>query len=256
VGGLDKFVEILDMVDAKVRNEIIGFLAKDNPELVEKIKQRTFTFEQVSDLDTQSLRVVLGEINTSDLAIALRRAPDNVKQRITMNLSEGGVALLREEMEFGKPATDARIEQEQAKIIGIVRRMEAEGKISIKKRDRVLLETEEYEKGKRVKLDAEEETSPSGKDTGALNNEMAFEHYNAGMEYYNAGNMNESVEEFRKSLEYNDTVWQTYQYLGSCYYSLGMEKEAIAAYRKALDLNPDNEELSEWLEARAESVEE
>jgi len=260
-GGVDDFVEIFDRLDKNLRENILGALEKKNPELAKKIKDLTFSFEQIATIDNHTMRIILGEIETSDLAIALRRTSEEVKSKIMENMSAGGAVLLKEEMEFGKPTTVQAIEEQQQKIVDLILRLEREGKIELKGRKR-RGEIERIEELQDIKKIIEEEiikkrieeetgevveTTTESKESEKTDNEKAFEHYNAGMEASKAGRYEEAIVEFKKSLQYNDKIWQTYQYLGSCYYNRGMEQEAIRAYKKALELNPDNRELSEWL---------
>jgi len=263
-GGVDEFVEIFDRLDKNLRENILKALEKKNPELAKKIKDLTFSFEQITTIDNSQLRIILGEINTGDLAIALRKTSEEVKSRIMENMSAGGAVLLKEEMEFGKPVTAQAIEQQQQKIVNLILRLDREGKIELKGRKRrgEIEKIEELQDIKKIveeeiirkKLGEEPEEAVPGitksKESEKTDNEKAFEHYNVGMEASQAGRYEEAIREFKKSLQYNDRIWQTYQYLGSCYYNQGMEQEAVQAYKKALELNPGNRELSEWLKNR------
>jgi len=260
-GGADEFVEILDRLDKASRENILNGLEKKNPELAKKIKDLTFSFEQIATIDNPTLRIILGEINTADLAIALREGSEEVKSKIMENMSAGGTILLKEEMEFGKPVTPQVIEEQQKKIVDLILKLEREGKIELKGRKRrgEIEKIEELQDIKKIieeeiirkKLEEEPdevvEHTKLSEGSGKTDNEKAFEHYNAGMEASQAGKYEEAIREFKKSLQYNERIWQTYQYLGSCYYNRGMEQEAVQAYKKALELNPDNRELSEWL---------
>lgn len=263
-GGADEFVEIFDRLDKDLRERILNALEKKNPKVAKKIRGLTFFFEQIATIDNPTMRIIFGEINTADLAIALRKASEEVKSKIMENMSAGGAVLLKEEMEFGKPLTDQVIEQQQQKIVDLILRLEKEGKIVLKGRKR-RGEIEKIEELQDIKKIVEEEIIrkklgegpeevveliTKSKESEKTDNEKAFEHYNVGMEASQAGKYEEAIREFKKSLQYNDKIWQTYQYLGSCYYNQGMEQEAVQAYKKALELNPDNRELIEWLNNR------
>jgi flagellar motor switch protein FliG len=263
-GGVDEFVEIFDRLDKNSRENILNALEKKNPKLAKNIRDLTFSFEQIAAIDNSTLRIILGEINTSDLTIALRKTSEEVKSKIIENMSAGGAVLLKEEMEFGKPVTVQAIEEQQQKIVNLILRLEREGKIELKGRKRrgEIEKIEELQDIKKIideeimRKKLEEETVKAVEVTAKTDriektdNEKAFEHYNAGMEASQSGKYEEAIREFKKSLQYNDKIWQTYQYLGSCYYNRGMEEEAVQAYKKALELNPDNRELSEWLKNR------
>jgi len=263
-GGIDDFMEIFDRLDENSKENILNGLEKKNPKLAKKIRELTFSFEQIVTIDNSTLRIILGEVNTSDLAVALKKASEEVRSKIMENMSAGGAVLLKEEMEFGKPVTTQAIEEKQQEIVDLILRLEREGKIELKGRKRrgEIEKIEELQDIKKIieeeviakrleenRAEAVEAVSKS-KESGKTDNERAFEHYNAGIEASQAGKYDEAIAEFKKSLQYNNGIWQTYQYLGSCYYNQGLEEEAVQAYRKALELNPDNRELSDWLRNR------
>ena len=244
-GGIDKFTELLDLMDDESREIVLKSIEEKYPNVVDKLKERVFTFEQIVDLDDAVVRIIVENIETSTLAIALRKANEKVKDKIIHNMPEEAIAVLKEEMEFGKPATDQNIFDAQLKIVETIKRLESEGRIAIRKGLEVSgLDEDEINREERINLLKELEQMSSSKVT---DNEKAFQFYNAGIDYYKAGKYEEAISEFKKSLEYNDSIWQTYQYIGSCYYTLGNEKDAFDFYKKALEINPDNKELSNWL---------
>ena len=135
-GGVDEFVEIFDRLDKKTKENMLNALEKKNPELAKKIKDLTFSFEQIATIDNSTLRTILGDLNTGELATALKKASEEVKSKIMENMSAGGAVLLKEEMEFGKPVTVQAIEEQQKKIVDLILRLEREGKIELKGRKR------------------------------------------------------------------------------------------------------------------------
>jgi len=135
-GGVDEFVEIFDRLDKKTKENMLNALEKENPELARKIKNLTFSFEQLATIDNSTLRTILGDLNTGELATALKKASEEVKSKIMENMSAGGAVLLKEEMEFGKPVTVQAIEEQQKKIVDLILRLEREGKIELKGRKR------------------------------------------------------------------------------------------------------------------------
>src|SRR5581483_10019907 len=100
-------------------------------ELAEEVRKLLFVFEDILKLDDRSIQLVLKEVDTKDLALALRGASDEVKERILANMSQRGGEMLAEEMEYMPPQRRRVVEEAQSKIVAVVRRLEDAGQITI-----------------------------------------------------------------------------------------------------------------------------
>jgi len=251
VGGLESFTKILDLMTDESREALLKAVEERDATLAGKLRRAILTFENISELDDQIVRIILSEVKTPELAIALRGADEKVISKFTSNMAEAAQKLLSEEMEYGVPATQAQINQKRHDILATIQRLATEGKIDLGERRRwKLLDESEISEEKGARL-LEEEPSDNVETPVQPDNERAFEHYNKGIELYQAGDAEAAIKEFEESLKYNNAVWQTHQYLGTCYYGLGREEEAVQAYRRALELNPENEDLRVWLQEHA-----
>lgn len=244
IGGAESFVKIIEQVDLKTRAEMLAVLEEQSPRLAQRVREMIFTFEDIVKLPDQTVQYILRELSPSQLAIALRgQIPPTVVDKVMLNLSEGGRAMLKEEMEFGKPVTPQQIEEEIKRVEKITKRLEAENKIVLKQEETsrgVVIEgrLEKLTVGKR---EDEEESKP-------VDPQKANEHYRKGVQAYQMGNVELAITEFEQSLEYNPSLWQVCQVLGNCYYSRGKVQEAIKSYERALSLNPGNQQLRGWLD--------
>jgi flagellar motor switch protein FliG len=90
-----------------------------------------FVFEDIKLLDDRSLREVMREIAQDELILAMRGASDELKNKFYKNMSERNANTVKEELEFMAPTKLSEVEQAQQNIVKIVRRLEAEGKITI-----------------------------------------------------------------------------------------------------------------------------
>jgi flagellar motor switch protein FliG len=133
VGGVKSLAEILNNSDRPTERNILEHLAEENPELAEEVRALLFVFEDLLKLDDRSVQLVLKEVDAKDLALALRGASDDVKERIMANMSQRGAEMLREEMEFMPPQRRRVVEEAQSKIVGVVRKLEDSGAIFIQR---------------------------------------------------------------------------------------------------------------------------
>jgi flagellar motor switch protein FliG len=130
-GGIDSAVEILSLVDRTTEKTILDALEEDDPELAEAILKRMFVFEDIITLDDRAIQKVLREIDTRDLALALKTASEEVAGRIYKNMSKRAADMLKEDIEFMGPVRLRDIEEAQQKIVSTIRRLEEAGEIII-----------------------------------------------------------------------------------------------------------------------------
>jgi len=130
-GGIDSIVEVLTHVDRGTEKIIIEALEEEDPELAEEIKKRMFVFEDIVFLDDRAIQKVLREVDTQDLAKALKGVDAEVQEKIFRNMSKRASALLREDMDFMGPVRLRDVEEAQQKIVNIIRKLEEAGDIVV-----------------------------------------------------------------------------------------------------------------------------
>lgn len=130
-GGIDAIVEVLNLVDRATEKSIIEALEEEDPELAEEIKKRMFVFEDITLLSDRDIQQVLREVDTKELALALKSVDDAVRDKIFANMSKRAAAMLREDMDFMGPVRLRDVEDSQQRIVNIIRKLEERGEIVI-----------------------------------------------------------------------------------------------------------------------------
>ena len=130
-GGAKVIAEILNLVDSSAEKNILQSLEADDPDLAAEIKNMMFVFDDLVLLDDRSIQSLLKEVETKDLAVSLKAASEDVKQKIFVNVSERVAVMIREEMEYMGPTRLSDVEAAQGRIVEAVRRLEEEGQIII-----------------------------------------------------------------------------------------------------------------------------
>jgi flagellar motor switch protein FliG len=129
-GGIPAVVAILNNVDRGTERSISETLELQAPELAEEIKKLMVVFEDITLLDDRSVQRVLREVDMArDLPMALRVASEDLKQKIFRNLSKRAVENVTENMEVLGPVRLRSVEEAQAKVVAIMRRLEEQGEI-------------------------------------------------------------------------------------------------------------------------------
>jgi flagellar motor switch protein FliG len=130
-GGLGTVVDILNRVDRGTEKLILEELEKEDAELADEIRQRMFIFEDIITLDDASIQRVVREVDSKDLARALKGASEEVKDRIFRNISKRAAEMLQEDLEFMGPVRLREVEEAQQRIVAIIRRLDESGEIII-----------------------------------------------------------------------------------------------------------------------------
>lgn len=130
-GGVDFLVKMLNQVDRGVQKTIFEALEATNPKLVEEIRASMFTFDDLAKLDDRTIQRVLRDVSKSDLAMALKAAPDKLRDLIFRNLSERARDFLKEEIEVLGPQLAKNVYTAQRRIVDAVRVLEENGEIVI-----------------------------------------------------------------------------------------------------------------------------
>ena len=130
-GGLKTAADVLNAMDKNLSKALLVSLEERNPELSQAIRQKMFTFEDLTWLDTSSLQMVLREVEMRDLAVALKTASEKLQGLLLSCISKRAAETVKEEMSFLGPLKLKEIEGAQQRIIEVVRRLETEGQIDL-----------------------------------------------------------------------------------------------------------------------------
>jgi flagellar motor switch protein FliG len=130
-GGVDTVAEILNLADRSTEKGIMEGLEAEDPDLVEQIRRLMFVFEDILLVNDKGIQAVLKEVDNEELALALKTASEELKQKIFKNMSERASQLIQEDMQYMGPVRVSDVESAQQKIVDIVRRLEDAGEIII-----------------------------------------------------------------------------------------------------------------------------
>ena len=130
-GGPKALVDLLNRVDRSTERLIIENLAESQPELAETVRNMMFVFEDVVVLEDKAIQAILKEVDAKELATALKGVNGNVQEKIYKNMSERAMAMMKEDMEFMGPVRMRVVEEAQQKIVGVIRRLEESGEITV-----------------------------------------------------------------------------------------------------------------------------
>lgn len=133
VGGLQPLVDIVNRADRGTEKLILEGLEGRDKALADEVRSRLFMFEDIVSLDDRAVQLVLRQVETADLATALKGVRDDVRDKITRNLSERAAENLVEEIDLLGPVRLRQVEESQAKVVQVIRLLEEQGQIVVRR---------------------------------------------------------------------------------------------------------------------------
>jgi flagellar motor switch protein FliG len=130
-GGIESLAEILNYSDRATEKAILDTLEVSDPDVAESVRELMFVFEDIQKLDDRIIQRILREVETKDLAMALKGSKNEVKERIFANMSERASAMLKDDMDYMGPVRAKDVQEKQSHIVGIIRVLESSGEITI-----------------------------------------------------------------------------------------------------------------------------
>lgn len=129
MGGVRAAAEILNFMATSQEASVISSVRDYDPDLAQKIQDEMFVFENLLDLDDRSIQLLLREIQSDSLIVALKGTSEELREKIFKNMSQRAAEMLRDDLEAKGPVRLSEVEAEQKEILKTVRRLADEGQI-------------------------------------------------------------------------------------------------------------------------------
>jgi flagellar motor switch protein FliG len=130
-GGVGRLAEILNQVDGVSGEMILNEIEENDSELADQIKQRMFVFEDLTLVDDKGFQKVLREIETKELAMALKAASEEVKEKVFRNMSERAAEILKEDIEAMGAVRMSEVVLAQQTVTRVIQDLEAKKELII-----------------------------------------------------------------------------------------------------------------------------
>lgn len=129
MGGVRTTAEILNLFNSNQEESAIETVRAHNEDLAQKILDEMFLFENLLDIDDRGIQLILKEVDTNSLTVALKGAEPALLDKFLRNMSQRAAQLFREDLEARGPIRVSQVEAEQKAILLIVRRLADSGEI-------------------------------------------------------------------------------------------------------------------------------
>ena len=131
MGGIRHAAEILNFVGQQAETAIMDNVREYDPDLAQKILDEMFVFENLLDVEDRGIQLLLREVQSDSLIVALKGASPELREKVFKNMSQRAAEMLREDLESKGPVRLSEVEAEQKEILKVARRLADEGQIQL-----------------------------------------------------------------------------------------------------------------------------
>jgi flagellar motor switch protein FliG len=129
LGGVRTAAEILNFMSGEQESAVMENIKSYDNDMAQKIMDEMFVFDNVIDIDDRGIQLLLREVQSDMLIIALKGASQDLREKIFKNMSQRAGEMMREDLDSKGPVRLSEVEAQQKQILQIVRRLADEGQI-------------------------------------------------------------------------------------------------------------------------------
>lgn len=121
---LKTIADIISGMDRNMERAVTDFIEKRDPKLSAEIRKRLFVFEDLVSVTDEGIRKSLSGIDALQVALALKTAPLEVRDKVLRNLSQRVKDSVQEEIDAMGPKKLSQVEEAQQKIVEAVKQID------------------------------------------------------------------------------------------------------------------------------------
>ena len=103
LGGVKTAAEMINLMGTALEGTVIESIRLHDADLAQKIMDKMFVFDDVIKLDDKAIQMVLKEVASDALVVALKGAQPELKEKFLANMSSRAAETLREDLESRGP---------------------------------------------------------------------------------------------------------------------------------------------------------
>lgn len=129
IGGVKAAAEIMNYIGGDNEASLMdGFKSYDS-DMAQRIMDEMFVFDNIMEIDDKGIQIMLREVQSETLIVALKGTTDELRDKIFRNMSSRAAEMMKEDLESKGPVRLSEVETQQKQILQIVRRLADEGQI-------------------------------------------------------------------------------------------------------------------------------
>jgi flagellar motor switch protein FliG len=131
MGGVRTAAEILNFMNTADEEAVVSSLRELDADLAQRIVDEMFVFDNLVDVEDAAIQLILKEIDTASLTIALKGSSEELCAKFFKNMSNRAAEILRDDLEAQGPVRMSRVETEQKAILMVARKLADAGQINL-----------------------------------------------------------------------------------------------------------------------------
>jgi flagellar motor switch protein FliG len=131
MGGVKTAADIMNYMSGENESALIEGLKNYDEDMAQKIMDEMFVFDNILEIDDKGIQVMLREVQSETLIVALKGATIEIREKIFKNMSTRAAEMMKEDLETKGPVRLSEVEAQQKQILQIVRRLADEGQIML-----------------------------------------------------------------------------------------------------------------------------
>jgi flagellar motor switch protein FliG len=131
MGGIRAAAEILNFFSGENEISVMANLKSYDNDMAQKIMDEMFVFDNIMDIEDRGIQLLLREVQSEALIIALKGATPELREKFFKNMSQRAGEMMREDLESKGPVRLSEVEANQKEILQIVRRLADEGQLTL-----------------------------------------------------------------------------------------------------------------------------
>jgi flagellar motor switch protein FliG len=131
-GGVHAVAEMFNRLDSDTSQELLAHIQSEDQTLFDTIRHLMFVFDDLLVLDQNAIKEIMARVDRKVPMLALKGTSEQLKRHFLQCMSERGAQMMLEDMEALGPVKIKEVEAAQQEIIAVVRKLEAEGVVSLR----------------------------------------------------------------------------------------------------------------------------
>ena len=128
-GGIKAAAQIMNSVKVELESAIMSGLSVIDADLMQKIQDNMFTFENLVGVDNRGIQAIMRTAEPDMLMVALKGAPDYVKDKFLDNMSARARVMFVDDMESKGPLRITEVEEAQKNVMRLARKLSDAGEL-------------------------------------------------------------------------------------------------------------------------------
>ncbi|MDU0355694.1 flagellar motor switch protein FliG [Paraglaciecola aquimarina] len=131
MGGLKSAADIMNYLDTNIEGQLMDAIREQDEEMSQQIQDLMFVFDNLADVDDRAIQAILREVQQDALLKAIKGAEEDLKNKITKNMSKRAADMLIDDLEAMGPVRISEVETAQKEILSVARRLADSGEIML-----------------------------------------------------------------------------------------------------------------------------